>query len=48
METFLVLNGDELAADVDDAERAILQLVSGLLTREALVDWVSIHVKHVG
>lgn len=48
METFLVLNGYELGADIDDAETVILRLASGLLTREALADWVSTHVKRVG
>ena len=47
METFLVLNGYELNADVDDAETVILQLASGLLTREALLDWVRTHVNRV-
>lgn len=45
METFLVLNGYELCADVDDAERTILQLAAGQLTRDALVDWVTTRVE---
>ena len=44
METFLVLNQYELRADVDDAERMMLQLAAGQLTRDAFVDWVRNHV----
>ena len=45
METFLVLNGFELTADVDGSERTILQLAAGQLTREELLTWVSIHLR---
>lgn len=45
METFLVLNGFELRADVEDAERVVLQLAAGQSTREELLDWVSKHMK---
>jgi len=41
METFLVLNGYELRAEVDDAERTILQLAAGQLARQDFVDWVT-------
>jgi death on curing protein len=34
LETFLVLNGYELAADVDEAERTMLALAAGDLSRE--------------
>ncbi len=44
METFLVLNGCEFAADVDDAEKVILNLASGELPREELLDWISLHL----
>jgi death-on-curing protein len=40
METFLVLNGHELWASVDDAEATILAVASGQLDRDGLVDWV--------
>ena len=40
LETFLVLNGYELAADVDEAEHAMLALASGELSREQLTAWV--------
>ncbi|MDF1501823.1 hypothetical protein [Roseisolibacter sp. H3M3-2] len=44
LETFLVLNGHELAASVDDAQRATLALASGDLSREQLAAWVERHV----
>ncbi len=44
METFLILNGRELAASVDEAERAILELASGAMSREELVAWIRQHV----
>ena len=40
LETFLVLNGYELAADVDEAEHTMLALASGDLSREHLTAWV--------
>ena len=47
METFLVMNGIELAADVDDAEKIILTLAAGKLSREELLDWVTSHVQRL-
>jgi death-on-curing protein len=44
MEVFLVLNGLEIAATVEEQERIILDLASGRLTREELTAWVSDHV----
>jgi death on curing protein len=40
METFLVLNGYELSALVDEQERMILELAAGELSRDAFVEWV--------
>jgi len=48
METFLVLNGYELRAEVEDAEGVILQLAAGRLTRAEFVDWVTAHIKRLG
>jgi death-on-curing protein len=45
METFLVLNGFELIADVGSAERTILTLAAGDLSREELLDWVTSHIQ---
>jgi death-on-curing protein len=44
METFLVLNGSELDASVDEAERVMLGLAAGSLTREQLMQWIRDHV----
>ncbi len=40
METFLILNGSEIDASIDDQERVMLELASGTLTRQTFVDWL--------
>jgi death-on-curing protein len=40
METFLVLNGYEVSAAVDEQERVMLQLAAGELSRAGFVEWV--------
>ena len=40
LEAFLMLNGYELAASVDDAERIIMAVASGACSREELATWV--------
>jgi death-on-curing protein len=45
METFLVLNDWELDATIDDAERTILLLAAGTLSRDEFVQWVNDHSK---
>lgn len=47
METFLVINGYELVAEVDDAERVILTLAAGDLAREELLAWITSHVRRL-
>lgn len=47
METFLVLNGYELVADVDDAEKVILTLAAGELTREELRERVTSQIQRL-
>ncbi len=44
METFLVLNGFEIDASVDEQEQIILQVASGELERDAFTAWLSGHV----
>lgn len=39
-ETFLVLNGMEINASVDEQERIVLAIASGNLGREAFVEWL--------
>jgi death-on-curing protein len=45
METFLVLNGWELAAGVDEQEQIMLQLAAGTLKREEFAAWVRSHLQ---
>lgn len=45
METFLVINGYEFDASVDEQESVILQLASGKLNRNAFSNWVREHAK---
>lgn len=42
-ETFLVLNGMEINASVDEQERVVLAIASGELGREAFVEWLQRH-----
>ena len=44
LETFLILNGRELDASVDDAERTMLALAAGALAHEEFVAWVVRHL----
>ena len=45
METFLVLNGGEIDAPVDDQERLMLDLAAGRIGRSQLIDWLRQHLK---
>ena len=45
METFLVLKDWELDATTDDAERTLLSLAAGALSRDEFVQWVNDHSK---
>src|SRR6266511_1567931 len=45
METFLVLNGSEIDAPVDEQEHLVLNLATGRMTRSQLTDWLFQHVK---
>jgi death-on-curing protein len=47
METFLVLNGMEISASVDEQEQVILALASGNSRRESFVEWLKQHIKAV-
>ncbi len=47
METFLVLNGWELDAVVDEAEQTLLSLAAGNLQREELVAWLASHIRRL-
>lgn len=45
LETFLVLNGHELAASVDEAEAMILGVAAGECERETFRAWLAAHVR---
>ena len=45
METFLVLNGAEIDASLDEQERVMLDLAAGRLDRSQLADWLCQHLK---
>ena len=45
METFLVLNGTEIDAPVDDQERLMLDLAAGRIGRSHRIDWLREHLK---
>ncbi len=45
LEALLMLNGAELEAVVDDAERTILDVAAGRLTRGAFTEWVREHAR---
>jgi death-on-curing protein len=47
METFLVLNGSEIGASVDEQERPMTEVAAGRVTRDQLVAWLRAHVRHV-
>jgi hypothetical protein len=40
MEVFLVLNGQELIAGIDEQEHVIVRLAAGELSREEVAEWV--------
>ena len=44
METFLVLNGVEIEASVDEQEKVILQLAAGELQRNEFTEWLRTHI----
>ena len=45
METFLVLNGAEIDASLDEQERVMLNLAAGRIDRVQLADWLHQHLK---
>lgn len=47
MDVFLVMNGFELTADVDDSESVILRLAAGELGRLLFTEWVIQHVTKI-
>jgi death-on-curing protein len=48
MEVFLIMNGMEIRASVDEQERLMLSLTAGKVSREALTDWLRSNVADSG
>lgn len=44
MEVFLILNGYEIEAGVDEQERVILGVAAGQIKRDELRAWLSLHI----
>lgn len=44
MEVFLILNGYEIDASVDEQEQVILQLAAGESDRKAFIAWLRAHI----
>lgn len=44
METFLILNGFEIDADIGEQELLILDLAAGKITRLKLTAWLADHI----
>ena len=47
MEVMLVLNGYEIDAPIDEQERLVLDVASGIIRRDALARWLAVHVVKV-
>lgn len=48
MEAFLMLNGHEIEADVEEQEAMFLRLAAGEVKREELVAWIESHAQQSG
>ena len=48
MEVFLVLNGYEIVASVDEQERVVLDVASGVLNRSDFSEWLARHLQLIG
>ena len=44
LETFLVLNGYEIDAPVDEQERVILSVAAGEMDKDGFTDWLRAHI----
>ena len=46
METFLILNGYEILASVDEQESVMLSLAAGKMLRTNFLEWLNNHISH--
>ena len=44
MDVFLLLNGHEIAAPVDEQERVMLEVASGSMERAQFMSWIASHI----
>ena len=47
METFLILNGYEIFAGVDEQERVMLSLATGKMSRKSFLEWLINNINHI-
>jgi death on curing protein len=47
MEIFLILNGFEIEATIDEQEKIILDLAAGKVDREQFTVWLNNHIIHI-
>ena len=47
METFLVINGWEIEADVDEQYELFIRLASGNCERHELTNWIEARIKKI-
>jgi death-on-curing protein len=47
METFLILNGYEIVASVDEQESIMLSLAAGKVPRANFLEWLNNHIDHI-
>ncbi len=47
METFLILNGYEIIASVDEQESVMLSLAAGKMSRTNFLEWLNNHISHI-
>ncbi|MBM4276242.1 MAG: type II toxin-antitoxin system death-on-curing family toxin [Deltaproteobacteria bacterium] len=47
MELFLILNGYELIAPLDESEKVVLQVAAGELTKDELTSWIEHHLSPI-
>ena len=47
METFLILNGYEIIASVDEQERVMIELAAGKMSRIHFSEWLNDHINQI-
>ena len=45
MEVFLIMNGYEIIADIDEQEKTILKIASGEINIKSFTEWLENHIK---